>query len=499
MGNNGPRGPVKIAEGGRDSMITVSRRKGARMTLGHDGESVADRYRLDRLAGGTPDLELWEAYDTRLARSVSVRLERDPADEDGDGEQGEDPRSVLTRIARLNHPNVAAVYDVGVAGGDGAERVRYAVSEWSKGHTLGQLMQSGPLPWTRVADWGRQTSAGLAALHEIGIVHGALDPDRVAVFDDRRIKIVDAGLEQSLGGDAAAEEEGAAADVHALGSMLWQAVAGAPPVEKPDVDAGTADADTGAINAGGDREAAADTVVVAGVGGEEGAARFDTEPLREAGMPPVLIELLTEMLAVDPAVRPTAAAAEERFAPLVPVERASDTLPEYPTSPTLGGATARTQALRPTSAAPPRPAVEEKRRRRGLVVGLVALIIAAGAGLGFVIANLTSSSGSTPPPVNVSVSGSAGVINLPNPSVSTSNAAPRTTAAQTTAPESSAPPPSASASASATPSESTSPSASASSSGGGAGTPGTQQSGAASSSSATAGGQPGGPASGGSG
>ena len=164
------------------------------MTLGHDGESVADRYRLDRLAGGTPDLELWEAYDTRLARSVSVRLERDPADEDGDGEQGEDPRSVLTRIARLSHPNVAAVYDVGVADGD--ERMRYAVSEWSDGHTLGQLMQSGPMPWTRVADWGRQTSAGLAALHEIGIVHGALDPDRVAVFDDRRVKIVDAGLEQ---------------------------------------------------------------------------------------------------------------------------------------------------------------------------------------------------------------------------------------------------------------------------------------------------------------
>ena len=426
------------------------------MTLGHDGESVADRYRLDRLAGGTPDLELWEAYDTRLARSVSVRLERDPADEDddGDGEQGEDPRSVLTRIARLSHPNVAAVYDVGVA--DGGERVRYAVSEWSDGHTLGQLMQSGPMPWTRVADWGRQTSAGLAALHEIGIVHGALDPDRVAVFDDRRIKIVDAGLEQSLGGDE--EGEGAAGDVHALGQMLWRAVAGAPPREK-----------------------------VAGEGEGGGAGGFDTEPLREAGMPPVLIELLTEMLAADPAARPTAAAAEERFAPLVPIERAADTLPEYPTSPTLAGATARTQAIRPAPAA----AVEEKKNRRGLMIGLAALIAAAGAALGLTVASLTSSSGSQPPPVNVSVSGSAGVINLPNPTVRTSTAAPHTTAAQTTGPVSSASPPSsAPPSASATPSSSGSAaSASPSATDSTTSPTGAQQSGGTSAS-ASSGGQP---------
>lgn len=496
------------------------------MTLGHDGESVADRYRLDRLAGGTRDLELWEAYDTRLARSVSVRLERDPVDADGDadgygdGEQGEDPRSVLTRIARLNHPNVAAVYDVGVAGGDGAERVRYAVSEWSDGHTLGQLMQGGPLPWTRVADWGRQTSAGLAALHEIGIVHGALDPDRVAVFDDRRIKIVDAGLEQSLGGDGP-QDEGAAGDMHALGEMLWRAVAGAPPSARE--RAGGEEGDKGSAAGGGRIAAAAGHASGPGSGaaaaaGEEGAAHertvvgraaavLDTEPLREAGMPPVLIELLTEMLAHDPAVRPTAAEAEERFAPLVPVERAADTVPEYPTSPTLGmaavagaaggatGATARTRAIRP--AAKPSAVVEEKKNRKGLMVGLAALIAAAGAGLGLIIANLASSSGPQLPAVNVSVSGSAGVINLPNPTVPSSSAAARTTAAQTTAAASSAPPSSASASASATPSASgsagpsTNPSGSASAS-----TQSSQQGGAGASSSATTAGQPGGPATG---
>ncbi|HEV3169534.1 MAG TPA: hypothetical protein VGZ32_04310 [Actinocrinis sp.] len=435
------------------------------MTFGHAGDSVADRYRLDRLVAGTADVEHWEAYDTRLARAVALRLEREPgeadedaADEGAAGEAGpsgaaeSEPESTQTRIARLTNPHVAALYDIGVVG-SGAERVRYAVSEWSAGRTLGHLMETGPQPWTRVADWGRQTSAGLAALHAIGVAHGALGPDSLAVFDDRRVKIMGAGLEHAVGGgDAAAVAVAAADDVRALGELMWRAVAGT-----------AADAER----------------------------RLDTEPLREAGMPPVLIELLGEMLADDPAARPTAAAVEERIAPLVPIERAADREAEPSTMPLVVPPTefgTRTDiAVRDYPTTPIHrgsPAQASKRRSAGLLVGLALLLAAVGAAVGLIIANNVGRT-TAPPPPNVTVSGSAGTINLPTPTAPTSSAPPTTatSAPHTSTAATSAPPSSPSATAS--PSASSSPSSSAASS----------PAGPASASGTAIGGPPGGPGS----
>lgn len=409
------------------------------MTLGHAGDSVADRYRLDRLVAGTADVEHWEAYDTRLARAVAIRLEREPGEVGGNagpsGAAESESESTLTRIARLTNPHVAALYDVGVAG-IGAERVRYAVSEWSAGHTLGDLMQTGPVPWTRVADWGRQTSAGLAALHAIGVAHGALSPDSLAVFDDRRVKIMGAGLEHTVGGpDAAGFDVAAADDVRALGELMWRAVAGTPPA---------------------DPEA--------------------TEPLREAGMPPVFIELLVEMLAADAVARPAAATVEERIAPLVPIERAADpeaeasTMPLVVPPPTEFG-TLTDMPVRDYPTTPIQrgvPAEDRKRRSAGLFAGLALLLAALGVGVGLFVANNVGRN-TAPPLVNVTVSGSAGTINLPTPTTPTSSAPPSTatSAPRTSAAATSAPPSSPSATASPSASASSSPSSSSSSTAGG--------------------------------
>jgi hypothetical protein len=534
------------------------------MTLGHAGESVADRYRLDRQVDCTPDVEHWEAYDKRLARSVAVRLEREPetveeaggapgdkaapeeagrgsagaesaatesaaaerdgADsesaEDGGAEPEDSAAPVLTRIAQLSHPNVAAVYDVGVTGGEGNARVRYAISEWSHGHTLGQLMRSGPQPWPKVADWGRQTSAGLAALHEIGIAHGALGPDSIAVFDDRRVKIMGAGLEQTgfeqAGGGSAvvADTEALADDVRALAELMWKAAAGAAPVWRDAAESGV----EGGADAGGGAGAASETRVLpetkgsqkkpdepAGASAEAATVRLgqaesaraaerrlNTDPLRETGMPPVFIELLVEMLAGDPAACPTAALVEERITPLVPVVRAADTPvsppPRFTTTQQFTAGSPRSTATEfktpadmaarnhPTSPIRPAPpgaksaagttaataattASTRRKRPRGLMIGLGLLVAAFGSGLGLLIANHGNSSSPAPPPVNVTVTNSAGIINLPSPTVATSSAAPVHTAPRTTAPASSAPSPSQSPSAS--PSASASASASA--------------------------------------
>ncbi len=395
------------------------------MTLGRPGALLAARYRLDRLMGSTGSAERWQAYDERLARPVMARLSLAA----GDAAYEEATQAALERLAGLNHPGVAAVYDVGTTDelGDGAGSadsaagaVSYAISEWTTGRTLGQIMATGPQPWPRVADWGRQISGALAALHSLGIVHGALGPNSVAIHDDRQVKILDPGL-GSVGEDEA-ESDGESDDVYALGLLLWEA----------------------------------------GVGAGDGEDAQESEPelerLGEAGAPAELTALLAEMLDGDPARRPTAVVAQRRFVPFAAIERVGDTLPEMPAATTQGSMARRTtdetHAIVPTpevglarptavtqrvgppagaaaSAAAARAAAErEQRRRRGMLIGLVLLLAAIGTGVGLLIANLHPSNAANPGIGDTAVpSVSPGTVTLPSGSASPSPSQASTSAA----------------------------------------------------------------------
>jgi eukaryotic-like serine/threonine-protein kinase len=410
------------------------------MTLGRPGALLAARYRLDRLMGSTGSAERWQAYDERLARPVMARLSLAA----GDAAYEEVTQAALERLAGLNHPGVAAVYDVGITDelGDGAGSadsaagaVSYAISEWTTGRTLGQIMATGPQPWPRVADWGRQISGALAALHSLGIVHGALGPNSVAIHDDRQVKILDPGLgsaaEQSdeVSGEAAAESAardegpaGAAGDVYALGLLLCEAGVGA------------------------------------GDGDEDDVQKPKLAGWRESGAPAELTALLAQMLDGDPARRPTAAVAQRRFVPFAAVERVGDTLPEMPAATTQGSMarrttdethvivptpevglarpTAVTQRVGPPSgaaarAAEARAAAErEHRRRRGMLIGLVLLLAAIGTGVGLLIANLHPSNAANPGTGDTAVpSVSPGTVTLPSASASPSPSQASTSAA----------------------------------------------------------------------
>jgi serine/threonine protein kinase len=433
------------------------------MTLGRPGALLADRYRLDRLVGSAGSTERWLAYDERLARPVTARLT--PAS--GDAAYEEAAQAALERMARINHPGVAAVYDVGTAEDLGGGATSYAISEWTRGRTLEQIMATGPQPWSRTADWGRQISGALAALHSVGLVHGALRPNSVAIHDDRRVKILDAGLgaagdedadeRGSHGAEAGAEAEaeagrgdqglppGAADDIYALGFLLWEATVGAAPdFTAPDFMAPDYTA--------------------------QDARRLDQQPLRQARVPAEMVGLLVGMLDADPARRPTADAVERGFGPFAATERSTDTLPQVEPVPD------RTQVIVPTPAVgpaeptglprrvgpPPREsaaaleAERERRRRRGLLIGLSALLAAIGAGIGLLLVSLNPSTGTSPVIGNTAVpSNSPGTVTLPSgsltptPSPAQTSAAPATSAAPSRSPS-----PSASRSPSASPSPS---------------------------------------------
>ena len=430
------------------------------MTLGRPGDLLADRYRLDRFVGAAGSVERWQAYDERLARPVTARLEPAPGDSADPDESTAAAQSALTRVAQLRHPGVAAVYDAGTADSLRGSAVGYAISEWTEGRTLSQIMAAGPQPWARTADWGRQLSGALAALHGIGIAHGALSPASVAIHDTRQVKILDAGLDSvppdragagGIDGGAPGDGEGdlpagAPNDMYALGFLLWEATAGAAPQYViPEADAGAATADDAkAAGAGhGDGAAAQDTAETGPLrtaGAEPTVAGIDQQPLLDTGAPAGLAALLSMMLAADAALRPTAAEAERRFVPFAAVERVSDTLPVV-----AAAAATRTQVLGPpvagaaASAAAAQAAKAHQERRRGAMLGLGLLVAAVLAGLGFLLANLNSHS-ANPTDVNTTVpSSSPGMVTLPNGSLSPAPSRTQTGGGQATSAAPSAP------------------------------------------------------------
>ncbi len=157
---------------------------GARGARG--GNRTVDRYQLDRriAAGGMG--EVWAAWDPKLRRDVAVKLVRpDRADESRE-------RDRLLRearaLARLTHPNVIAVYDVGEHDGE-----VFIVTDLVVGDTLANR-GGAAADWPTVVSLYAQAARGLAAAHAGGLVHRDVKPANLLVGADGRVRVADFGL-----------------------------------------------------------------------------------------------------------------------------------------------------------------------------------------------------------------------------------------------------------------------------------------------------------------
>jgi len=142
---------------------------------------------IDRLGAGAMG-EVYRARDTRLGRTVAIKVLR----------LGADPELLhrLDREARaasaLNHPNIVHIYDVGEAAS--SPGAHYVVMELVEGETVRRRLRAGPLPIPEVLDLGAQLGDGLAKAHRAGIVHRDLKPENLMVTPDGVLKILDFGL-----------------------------------------------------------------------------------------------------------------------------------------------------------------------------------------------------------------------------------------------------------------------------------------------------------------
>ncbi|HEU4408189.1 MAG TPA: serine/threonine-protein kinase [Polyangiaceae bacterium] len=126
------------------------------------------------------------AYDEELGRRVVIKLVR----YDIIGEQAQRRlRREARALARLQHPNVVAVHDVGRH-----ESQTFIAMEFVAGDPLSAWLTDRPRSWREVLGVFRQVGEGLRAAHAAGIVHRDVKPDNVLVGDDGRVRVLDFGL-----------------------------------------------------------------------------------------------------------------------------------------------------------------------------------------------------------------------------------------------------------------------------------------------------------------
>jgi len=152
-------------------------------TLGH--------YRITERIGAGGMGVVYRAHDERLERDVALKVL--PTGTLADEDARKRFRKEALALARLNHPNIAAVYDFDTQ--DGQD---FLVMEYVPGGTLDSRLTNGALHEKEVVLLGAQIAAALEEAHEQGIVHRDLKPGNIAITLKGQAKVLDFGLVKLL-------------------------------------------------------------------------------------------------------------------------------------------------------------------------------------------------------------------------------------------------------------------------------------------------------------
>jgi Tol biopolymer transport system component len=156
------------------------------------GSAIGPYHVLEKLGEGGMG-EVFRAYDTKLGRDVAIK--RLPPEFAGDPERLSRFQREARVLAALNHPNIAAIYELEESGGGS-----YLVMELVDGGTLaGRLARSGPLPFDAALRIAVQVAGALDAAHQKGIVHRDLKPANIGLTAQDTVKVLDFGLAKVAG------------------------------------------------------------------------------------------------------------------------------------------------------------------------------------------------------------------------------------------------------------------------------------------------------------
>ncbi|MBL9105890.1 MAG: serine/threonine protein kinase [Myxococcales bacterium] len=148
---------------------------------------------LQKLGDGAMGV-VYAAYDPELDRRIAVKLLR--ARIGGAARAQARLLREAQAMARVAHPNVAVVHDVGTLAGD-----VFVAMEFVRGHTLQAWLKERPRTWQEVVEVFVQAGRGLAAAHAAGLVHRDFKPTNAMIGEDGRVRVLDFGLCYSEAGE----------------------------------------------------------------------------------------------------------------------------------------------------------------------------------------------------------------------------------------------------------------------------------------------------------
>ena len=150
------------------------------------------RYEIDRLLGSGAMGFVYLGKDPELDRAVAIKTVRDlKIDPDALATFLERFRNEARAAARMHHPNIVQVYDVGEEPGIGP----YLVFEYVAGSTLKQILKNrGPLSPAAVIRLAEEVADALSVAHEAGIIHRDIKPDNLLVTPAGQTKLADFGV-----------------------------------------------------------------------------------------------------------------------------------------------------------------------------------------------------------------------------------------------------------------------------------------------------------------
>ena len=199
-------------------------------------------YKIEDVLGHGGMGAVYRARDVRLGRTVALKLLL--AGAHCSDKLLERFRTEARAVARLEHPGIVRIFEMGEANG-----VPFLALEYVAGGSLKERTAGRPIPPRTAAAWVEQMAAAIDHAHQQGIVHRDLKPSNVLMGQDDEPKITDFGLAKFLGNDqslthpgeapgtpsymapeqVAGQGVGVTSDVYALGATLYEALCGRPP------------------------------------------------------------------------------------------------------------------------------------------------------------------------------------------------------------------------------------------------------------------------------
>jgi len=188
------------------------------------------RFLIEGIAGTGATGMVYAAYDPGLQRRIALKVIRPDDSSRQDSARGPSLIREARSLAKLTHPNVVPVYEVGEIDGE-----VFVAMELVDGTNLRQWFSAADRRWRQVLMLFDQALAGLEAAHAVGLIHRDFKPDNVLIGADRRVRVADFGL-TSEPDERVTEAASVARSSASTGRA--RAAAGTPAYMAPEVIAG---------------------------------------------------------------------------------------------------------------------------------------------------------------------------------------------------------------------------------------------------------------------